>query len=163
MPRLLAIAAGRDDRLYLLSCEQVSQRVRIVAFIGNNGVKMERGEQRFSLGHIMAFTTGQDELEGQAKGIDEEMDLAAESTSAPTQALFLLRAPFFEPPAAHIWARTAVLSGITAAISGSWANCLNISAQTPFSSQRAKRLNILFHFPYLSGSSRHWAPVRNIQ
>ena len=84
MPRLLAIAAGRDDRLYLLSCEQVSQRVRIVAFIGNNGVKMERGEQRFSLGHIMAFTTGQDELEGQAKGIDEEMDLAAESTSAPT-------------------------------------------------------------------------------
>ena len=84
MPRLLAIAAGRDDRLYLLSCEQVSQRVRIVAFIGNNGVKMERGEQRFSLGHIMAFTTGQDELEGQAKGINEEMDLAAESTRAPT-------------------------------------------------------------------------------
>jgi hypothetical protein len=32
----------------------------------------------------MAFTTGQDELEGQAKGINEEMDLAAESTRAPT-------------------------------------------------------------------------------
>ena len=84
MPRLLAIAAGRDDHLYLLNCEQFSQRVRIVAFIGNNGIEMERGEQRFSLGHIMAFTTGQDELEGQAKGIDEEMDLAAESAPAPT-------------------------------------------------------------------------------
>ena len=84
VPWLLAIAVGRDDRFYLLSCEQLSQRVRIVAFIGNNGVKMERGEQRFSLGHIMAFTTGQDELEGQAKGIDEEMDLAAESTPTPT-------------------------------------------------------------------------------
>ena len=73
----------------------------------------------------------------EAKGVDKEMDLAAESAPAPTQALFVLRAPFFEPPAAYIWARTAVLSGMTAAMSGSWANCLNMSAQIPFSSQRA--------------------------
>ena len=32
----------------------------------------------------MAFAPGQDELEGKAKGIDEEMDLAAESAPAPT-------------------------------------------------------------------------------
>ena len=82
--RLFTIAAGRDARLYLLSCEQVSQRVRIVAFIGNNGVKMDRGEQRFSLGHIMAFTTGQDEFWGKAKGIDEEKDLATESIPTST-------------------------------------------------------------------------------
>ena len=81
---LLAIAAGGDDHLYLLSCEQLSQRVRIVAFVGNNGVIIERGEQRFSLGHIMALTPGQDELEGKAQGIDEEMDLAAESAPAST-------------------------------------------------------------------------------
>jgi hypothetical protein len=81
---LLTIAAERNHHLDLLGCEQLSQRVGIVAFIGNNGVKMERGEQRFSLGHIMAFTPSQDELEGKAKGIDEEMDLAAESTRAPT-------------------------------------------------------------------------------
>ena len=84
VPWLPAIAAGRDDHLYLLGCEQVSQRVRIVAFVGNNSVKMERGEQRFSLGHIMAFTPSQDELEGKAQGIDEEMDLAAESAPAST-------------------------------------------------------------------------------
>ena len=48
-PWLLAIAAGRDDHLYLLSCEQVSQRVRVVAFISNNGVRMERGGQRLGL------------------------------------------------------------------------------------------------------------------
>ena len=81
---LLAIAAGGDDDLYLLGCEQLSQRVRILAFVGNNGVITERGEQRFSLGHIMALTPGQDELEGKAQGIDEEMDLAAESAPAPT-------------------------------------------------------------------------------
>ena len=85
----------------------------------------------------MAFTTSKDGLQGKAKGIDEELDLAAESALALTWALFLLTSPFFDPPAAHIWARTAVLSGITAAMSGSWANCLNMSAQTPFSSQRA--------------------------
>ena len=45
------------------------------------------------------------------------MDLAAESAPAPTQALFLLTSTFFDPPAAHIWARTAVLSGLTAAMS----------------------------------------------
>ena len=81
---LLAIAAGGDDHLYLLDCEQLSQRVRIVAFVGNNGVIIERGEQRFSLGHVMALTPGQNELEGKAQGIDEEMDLAAESAPAPT-------------------------------------------------------------------------------
>ena len=84
VPWLLAIAAGREDDLYLLVCEQLSQRVRIVAFVGNNGVIIERGEQRFSLGHIMALTPGQDELEGKAQGIDEEMDLAAESAPAST-------------------------------------------------------------------------------
>ena len=49
----------------------------IVAFVGNNGAIIERGEQRFSLGHIVSlFTPGQYELEGKAQGIDEEMDLA---------------------------------------------------------------------------------------
>ena len=84
VPWLLSIAAGGDDHLYLLGCEQLSQRVGIVAFVGNNGAIIERGEQRFSLGHIVALTPGQDELEGKAQGIDEEMDLAAESAPAPT-------------------------------------------------------------------------------
>ena len=84
VPCLLPIAAGGNDHLYLLGCEQLSQRVGIVAFVGNNGVIVERGEQRFSLGHIVAFTPGQNELEGKAQGIDEEMDLAAESAPAPT-------------------------------------------------------------------------------
>ena len=84
VPWLLSIAAGGDDHLYLLGCEQLSQRVRIVAFVGNYGIKIERGEQRFGLGHVMALTPGQDELEGKAQGIDEEMDLAAESAPAPT-------------------------------------------------------------------------------
>ena len=84
VPWLLSTAAGGDDHLYLLGCEQLSQRVGIVAFVGNNGIIFDRGEQRFSLGHIMVLTPGQDELEGKAQGIDEEMDLAAESAPAPT-------------------------------------------------------------------------------
>ncbi len=84
VPWLPTIAAGRDDHLDLVDCEQLSQRVRSVAFIGNNGIKMERGEQRFSLGEVMAFSASQDELQGKAKRIDEEMDLAAEATPAPT-------------------------------------------------------------------------------
>ena len=66
VPWLPAVAAGGDDHLYLLGCEQLSQRVGIVAFVGNNGIIIDRGEQRFSLGHIMALTPGQDELEGKA-------------------------------------------------------------------------------------------------
>ena len=60
--RLLAIAARRDDDSDLFGCEQFSQRVGTVAFIGDDSVKMERGEQRFSLGEVMAFTPSQDEL-----------------------------------------------------------------------------------------------------
>ena len=58
----------------------------------------------------MAFTTSQDELQGKAEGIDEEMDLVSESARAPTWALVSLTSSFFDPPAAHVWARTAVLS-----------------------------------------------------
>ena len=82
VPWLLAIAAGRDNRLDLFGCEQFSPRVRVVASIGNESVKMEMDEQRFNLGDVIAFTTIQNELQGKAKGIDEEMDLAAEPTSA---------------------------------------------------------------------------------
>ena len=60
--RLLAMAARRDDHLDLFGCEQFSQRVGIIAFIGDNSVKMERCEQRFSLGEVMAFPASQDEL-----------------------------------------------------------------------------------------------------
>ena len=61
-PRLLAIAARRDDHLDLSGCERLSQRVGTVALIGNDSVKMERCEQRFSLEKVMAFTASQDEL-----------------------------------------------------------------------------------------------------
>jgi len=64
---LFAIAEGSDDRLYLAGCEPVWQRVKIVAFAGNNGIRIERGAQLFSLGHVMALTPGQDELEGKPR------------------------------------------------------------------------------------------------
>ena len=60
--RLFAMAARRDDHLDLFGCEQFSQRVGIIAFIGDDSVKMERCELRFSLGEVMAFPTSQDEL-----------------------------------------------------------------------------------------------------
>ena len=68
-------------------------------------------------------------------------------------------------PQIHVKAAniTTELSGMTPAMSGSWTTSWNMSAQTPFSSQRAYRLNTLFHLPQLSGSLRHWASVRSIQ
>ena len=53
IPRLLAMAARRDDDNDLFGCEKFTQGVRTVAFIGNESIKMERGEQRFSLGEVM--------------------------------------------------------------------------------------------------------------
>ncbi len=58
---LLAFAAGRDGH-HLLRCERVSLRIGIVASIGSDGVKIERDEQRLSLGHFMEFTLSHDEL-----------------------------------------------------------------------------------------------------
>ena len=46
----------------LFGCEQFSQRVGIIAFIGDDSAKMERCEQRFSLGKVMALSASQDEL-----------------------------------------------------------------------------------------------------
>ena len=137
VPRLLAMAARTDDDSDLFGCSQFSQQVGTVAFIGNEGVKVEWCEQRLSTEKVMAFTAIQDDLKGEAKRINAEMDLAAEATPALTWAPFVLAPLILEPPAAHTWARTAVLPGMTAAMSGSWANSLNTSVQTPFSSQRA--------------------------
>ena len=61
VPWLLAIAARRDDHLDLLGCEQDAKRVRIIAFVGNDSVKVEWSEQRFSLGDVMTFTARQNE------------------------------------------------------------------------------------------------------
>ena len=57
----LAIAARRDDHLDLLGCEQDAKRVRIIAFVGNDSVKVEWSEQRFSLGDVMTFSARQNE------------------------------------------------------------------------------------------------------
>ena len=62
VPWLLAAASGRDDRLNLLGCEQVSQRVSVVAFVGDDSVKLKGGKQRLSLGYVIAFTSRQYEL-----------------------------------------------------------------------------------------------------
>ena len=57
----LAMAARRDDHLDLLGCEQDAKRVRIIAFVGNDSVKVEWSEQRFSLGDVMTFSARQNE------------------------------------------------------------------------------------------------------
>jgi len=62
VPCLLVIVTEGDDRLDLFSYEQFSQRVRVVAFIGNESAKVEFGEQRFCLAEVMTFTTSQNEL-----------------------------------------------------------------------------------------------------
>ena len=75
---------------------------RVVAVANSTGTS-HRGPV---LGHIMAFTPSQDELEGKVKGIDEEMDLAAEFAPAPTFALFLLTSSSFYPPAESVAGRS---------------------------------------------------------
>ena len=82
----------------------------------------------------MAFTTSQDEFQGNAKGIDEDMDLVAEFAPAPIWTQFLPVLPFLTRPLRTYGPRTGVLSGMTVAMSGSRANCLSMSAQTLFSS-----------------------------
>ena len=55
------MATRRDDHFDLIRFEQVSEMVRIITFVADESVKMERRKQGFSLGDVMTFTAGQGE------------------------------------------------------------------------------------------------------
>jgi hypothetical protein len=118
---------------------------------------------------ISDITSRQDQPNGIAQRIAQNMKFGGQSTTRAANSFRLLLPSLFKPgtgffaPALCWCARTMVASIMTNSKSGSSAKALKRLSQTPLSDQRLYRWKTLFHFPKLSGSSRQWLPVRAIQ
>jgi hypothetical protein len=151
---------GRDDGLGLHCPDGLKDGVAVIGAIGEHGPGLDPVDQVECLGCIAGLASGQAETERVAKRVTGSMDLAGKAATRAAKSLVSL---IFFAPAAQAWARTTVLSSISHSTSASLLNPSSKARQTPFSCQRAKRLQTLFQGPNSSGSKRQAQPARAIQ
>lgn len=121
-------AAGTDE---------VEQRIRVIATVGDDVTAFEAFEQMRSGTQIMGLTCGQREPHRQTFLIDDRIDLGAQSSTRTADGVIL--APFF-PPAACWWARTIELSISAIDVGDFAAKISKIRTHTPALAHRLNRL-----------------------
>lgn len=114
-----SVTAWRDDCHTPAGFDEVNESVAIVPLISNDVVAGQVSQQGFGLGDVLLLTRREPDAQRVAQGIYYEVNLGAESATAPSERLGCLVAFFWAAPAAHGCARTTVLSGITLSMSAS--------------------------------------------
>jgi hypothetical protein len=158
-PRFSPIPARRNHRTGAALGNALDQRVGIVGFVRNDGLRDDAIEYRLGLRYIVQLTTAEGPAGQTAQTFDQRMNLGGQTAPRVPERLI---AVFFGAPAACWWARTMVESRKTSSKSASLASSSNTRCHTPLSDQRAKRLYTLFQGPKAFGRSRQGEPVRAI-
>src|SRR5262245_9556192 len=159
-PRLAAVLLRGNDRLGPARFDKLDQRVAVIAFVRDHGLRLVACQQSLPLGDIGTLSRRESQLHGQAQAADGHMQFRGKSATRTAQRLVLrpyVGAPFFAP-AACWWARITVLSSNSHSRSGS-PNVWNTRAHTPLADQRSKRRQVEIQLPKRSGRSRQGAPV----
>jgi len=112
----LAILLRRDHRHGPLALRRRHDRIAVVGLVGDECIGIVPLHQRLGLGDVRPLATGQDEFDRVAQGVDDDVELGAESAPGAAEGLAGLP-PFF--PAACWCARITVLSMIIHSRSGS--------------------------------------------
>ena len=115
-PRLLPVLLGRDQRLGPAPLDPSHQVIAVIPLVGDGRPRIEALEQGRALTDIRRLAGRQDEPHRVAQGVDDDVDLGAESAARSPQRL-VAGPPFF--PAACWCARTIELSSSTHSRSGS--------------------------------------------
>src|SRR4051794_14415756 len=153
--RHFPVLLRRDHRLGPLPPRRLHDRVTVEGLVGDERTRLVPLHQRLGLRDVRLLAPRQDELDRVAQGVDENVDLGAESAPRAAEGLAPLP-PLF--PAACWCARTTVLSRIIHSRSGS-CSASKTRSQTPFLPQRSNRFQTEPQAPNRSGRSRHGAPV----
>lgn len=135
----VAVGFARDDRPDALFVEKGSDRVGVVAFVGNQLFDAGKEADAF-LGYraISGVARREDEGPRPTEFVDDSVDFAVAAALRDPDRL-IISPPF--PPLAQRWILTWLESN--AACSGGWSGLATdskISCQTPRALQRAKRL-----------------------
>ena len=115
-------------RLGVQASDQRAQGIAVIGFAGEHGAAGLVFEQRGRLGDIAGLAGGDDEAQGPAERIGEQVDLGRQSASG-TPPCLILGPPF--PPAACWCARTIVLSSLRYWLSRSAVSAVNTRSHTP--------------------------------
>jgi len=83
-------------------------RVGVERLVGDQRIGLHLGQQVVRPHQVVRLATGQEEADRVAQGVDQGMDLGAQSATRAANRLVL--AGFFWAPALCWWARTMVLS-----------------------------------------------------
>lgn len=92
-----AVGLWRDDGGDGAHFEAFDKAVSVVSLIGDHGVRLGLGRQRFSLGDVVGLAAGEADREGISQGIDDDMDFRRQSAARPADGL--IGAPFLRAPA----------------------------------------------------------------
>ncbi len=71
----------------------IEDGVGVIALVGDDGFSAEIAEQRNGLGAVVGLAAGQNEAQGQAQSVGEQVNLGCQTSSTPPQSGFLN--PFF--------------------------------------------------------------------
>lgn len=93
---LLSVFPWRDHWGYGSPSERVDQRIGVVGLIADKSARIGSFEERFCGSQIMRLSRCQHQVEGIAQGVDEHVDLGAQSSARFADGL---RAVFFRAPA----------------------------------------------------------------
>ncbi len=92
--RHLPVLLRGDDRLGPLPFRRLHHGIAVVRLIEDVGIRLMTCNQRLGLGDVGLLTRRQDELDGVAQGVDDDVDFGTETAPRATKGLIALP-PFF--------------------------------------------------------------------
>lgn len=93
-----AVAARRDDNFRTALADGGNQLIRVIAFIGDHGVRFVLGQQFFGPRNVMLLARAQAQLQRLALSVYRQVQFAAESAAGTAERVFA--GLFFWEPAA---------------------------------------------------------------
>jgi hypothetical protein len=70
--------SGRDDCDRVLSGDDIAERFRVIAFVAEDMIGWQIGDQSLGVGVVTGLTGRENEPEGVAQGIDDGVDLGGQ-------------------------------------------------------------------------------------
>jgi len=82
--QFLTFGSGRNNRFgFVLFDNEPDKIIGIIAFVGNQLLKIKVDDQRFGLSNVVTLTRGQNKAQRIAQSIDTDVNFGAEATFAP--------------------------------------------------------------------------------
>lgn len=80
-----AVGLGRDHRLDAAHRQGFDETVGVVTFVGDEGLRLDFGQERLGLGDVVGLTAGQADRQRIAERVNDGVDLGRQSAARPPE------------------------------------------------------------------------------